>query len=134
MNPDKLPIGKTHILTIALEDYFHAPAFRGLIDQRSWSRFESRYEKSALAALELLARSNSRATFFVDAWVGQRRPDLLQEVLRQGHEIALSGNSWGSFRSLSGFELREKLRHSYGTATSRESGRSRRNRKFQFVS
>lgn len=112
MNPDKLPIGKTHILTIALEDYFHAPAFRGLIDQRSWSRFESRYEKSALAALELLARSNSRATFFVDAWVGQRRPDLLQEVLRQGHEIALSGNSWGSFRSLSGFELREKLRRS----------------------
>lgn len=108
-------MGRTHILTIALEDYFHAPAFRGLIDQKSWSRFESRYEKSSLAALELLARSNSRATFFVDAWIGQRRPDLLREVLRQGHEIGLSGNSWASFRKLSASELREKLRRSRAT-------------------
>src|SRR5215472_11843724 len=110
MKPGYSSMGRTHILTIALEDYFHAPAFRELICQKSWSRFESRYEKSSLAALELLARSNSRATFFVDAWIGQRRPDLLREVLRQGHEIGLSGNSWASFRNLSASELREKLR------------------------
>ena len=115
MNPEPASPRKTHILTIALEDYFHAPAFRGLIDQKSWSRFETRYEKSSLAALELLARSESTATFFVDAWVGQKRPDLLREILRQGHEIALSGNSWASFRSLSAGELREKLRRSRAT-------------------
>lgn len=112
MNPESASPRKLHILTIALEDYFHAPAFRGLIDQKSWSRFETRYEKSSVAALELLARSKSTATFFVDAWVGQKRPDLLREILRQGHEIALSGNSWASFRTLSGGELREKLRRS----------------------
>lgn len=103
---------RTHILTIALEDYFHAPAFRGVIDKKSWSRFESRYEKSSQAALELLAPSNSRATFFVDAWVAQKRPELLREILKKGHEIALSGNGWGSFRTLAGTEFREKLRRS----------------------
>lgn len=110
MKPDNSPQRRTHILTIALEDYFHAPAFRGVIDKKSWSRFESRYEKSTLAALELLAVSNSQATFFVNEWVAQKRPDLLKEVLRQGQEIALSGDGGPSFRALSHRELREKIR------------------------
>lgn len=98
---------RPHILTIALEDYFHGPAFRGLIHPKSWGRFESRYEKSALAALELLAKSQSRATFFVNDWVARQRADVLAEVLRQGHEIALSGER--SFRFLEPAALREKL-------------------------
>lgn len=98
---------RPHILTIALEDYFHGPAFRGLIHPKSWGRFESRYEKSALAALDLLAKSQSRATFFVNDWVARQRTDVLAEVLRQGHEIALSGER--SFRFLNPPLLREKL-------------------------
>ncbi len=91
-----------------LEDYFHGPAFRGVIHPKSWGRFESRYEKSALAALDLLAQSGSRATFFVSDWVARQRADVLVEVLRQGHEIALSGDR--SFRFFEPAELREKVR------------------------
>ena len=110
MWPEHLLPAKTHILTIALEDYFHAPAFRGLIDKKSWTRFETRYEKSCLAALELLARSQSRATFFVTPWIAQQSRDVLKEILRQGNEIALSGDGGASFRSLTAAELRERLR------------------------
>lgn len=99
-----------HILTIALEDYFHGAAFRGLINPKSWGRFETRFEKSAMAALELLNCSGSRATFFVNEWVAKQRPSVLAEVLRQGHEIALSGNGDLSFRFLKPAELRNRLR------------------------
>jgi polysaccharide deacetylase family protein (PEP-CTERM system associated) len=100
---------RTHILTIALEDYFHGAAFRGLIHPRSWGRFETRFEKSAMAALELLSRSGSRATFFAGEWIARQRPSVLEEILRQGHEIALSGAEL-SFRFLRPAELRNRVR------------------------
>lgn len=103
-------MSRTHILTIALEDYFHAPAFRGVIGEKTWSRFETRYEMSTLSALELLAASKSHATFFVGPWLAQRCPDVLCEIVRQGHEIALSGNMGPSFRTLSRSEFREMVR------------------------
>src|SRR5882757_7446624 len=103
-------MSKTHILTIALEDYFHAPAFLGVIEQKSWGRFETRYEKSTLSALELLAHSKSRATFFVGPWLAQKCPEVLREIVRQGHEIALSGDRAPGFRTLPKDEFREKVR------------------------
>ncbi|HWF07887.1 MAG TPA: DUF3473 domain-containing protein [Bryobacteraceae bacterium] len=101
---------RTHVLTIALEDYFHGAAFRGLIHPRSWGRFETRFEKSAMAALELLSRSGSRATFFANEWIARQRPGVLGEIIRQGHEIALSGVGDLSFRFLKPGELRNRLR------------------------
>ena len=106
---------RKHILTIALEDYFHAPAFRGFIDQKQWGRFESRYENSCLSALDRLDRAGSSATFFVNSWVARDRPDLLREVVRRGHEIAVSGDGVPSFRGLTRTELREHVRNSRAT-------------------
>jgi len=112
MQPVNLQKPKTHILTITLEDYFHAPAFRGVIDRKAWGRLETRYEKSSLAALELLAQSKSMATFFVSPWMAQRCSDLLKEVLRRGHEIALSGDRGAGLRALSPGALTDELRRS----------------------
>lgn len=112
MKPESAPKSRTHILTIALEDYFHAPAFRGVIGKKSWGRLDSRFENNALEALDWLARSHSRATFFVSPWVARKCPDLLKEILRRGQEIALSGDGGPGFRTLSRSDLREKLRRS----------------------
>lgn len=106
---------KTHILTIALEEYFHAPSFRGVIGEKSWGRFESRYEKSALSALSLLASSKSTATFFVGPWLAQKCPDVLREIVRQGHEIALAGDRGPCFRTLPQAEFRERVRRARST-------------------
>jgi polysaccharide deacetylase family protein (PEP-CTERM system associated) len=100
----------THILTIALEEYFHAPAFRGVIGEKSWGRFEMRYERSTRSALDLLARSESRATFFVGPWLARKCPDVLREIVRQGHEIALSGDRGPGFRTLAPAAFREVVR------------------------
>ena len=99
-----------NILTIALEDYFHGPAFSKIINQTRWGRFETRFEENCLAVLQKLEAAESRATFFVNSWVAQTRPDLLREVIRQGHEIALAGQRSVSFRRLSPKTLRDNVR------------------------
>jgi polysaccharide deacetylase family protein (PEP-CTERM system associated) len=103
-------MSRTHILTVALEDYFHGPAFRGLIGEKSWGRFETRYETSTLSALDSLAKSGSHATFFVGPWLAQKCPEVLREVVRQGHEIALSGDRAPGFRTLAREHFRETIR------------------------
>jgi polysaccharide deacetylase family protein (PEP-CTERM system associated) len=101
---------KKHILSIALEDYFHGPAFSDFIDRKYWARFETRFEQNCLNVLDRLDRYESKATFFVSAWVAQSRPDLSREVIRRGHELALAGSRGVSFRFLSPDELRKRVR------------------------
>lgn len=50
-----------HVLTIAVEDYFHVAALRGAIRDEHWSRLEPRLERNLDATLELLARFGARA-------------------------------------------------------------------------
>jgi len=101
---------KKQILSIALEDYFHGPAFSKYIDRKHWARFETRFEQNCLEVFDKLERSGSKATFFVNAWTAQSCPDLSREVIRRGHELALAGSRNGSFRFLSPEELRKRIR------------------------
>jgi polysaccharide deacetylase family protein (PEP-CTERM system associated) len=107
---DQGSMSRTHVLTVTLEDYFHAPAFRGIIGEKSWSRFETRYEKSSLAALELLARTQSHATFFVGPWLARKCPEILRQILQQGHEVALSGDRGPAGRTMTPGEFRGVVR------------------------
>jgi polysaccharide deacetylase family protein (PEP-CTERM system associated) len=100
---------RKHILSIALEDYFHGPAFSKVISRKRWGHFETRFEQNCLDVLEKLDRVGSVATFFANSWIARRRPDLLKEVVRRGHEIALAGQRGVSFRFLSREALREQL-------------------------
>jgi polysaccharide deacetylase family protein (PEP-CTERM system associated) len=43
--------------------------------------------------LDALDRHQAHATFFFLGWIAERRPDMVQEVLRRGHEIGSHG--WG---------------------------------------
>ncbi len=101
---------RKHILSIALEDYFQGPAFARLISDKHWHRFETRFEQNCFQVLDRLDQVQSRATFFVNSWVARRRPDLLCEVVRRNHEIALAGARELDFRRVSREELRQQLR------------------------
>ncbi len=101
---------RTHVLTITLEDYFHAPAFRGIIGEKTWGRFDTRYEKSSMAALELLARAESRATFFVGPWLARKCPEILRQIVQSGHEVALSGERGVAGRTAKPDEFRSMVR------------------------
>lgn len=104
--------GGNLLLTVSVEDYFHGKAFAGVIDERQWPRFEARVEKNTLASLELLRRTGSQATFFFLDWVAGRHPDLVREVIRQGHEVACGANSNRGFRHLSSREFSEEAARS----------------------
>ena len=56
-------------MSIDVEDYFQVGAFNQLIQRGQWYRFETRLEKNTDRALEMLARYDIKATFFVLGWV-----------------------------------------------------------------
>jgi peptidoglycan/xylan/chitin deacetylase (PgdA/CDA1 family) len=63
-----------HILTVNLEDYFQVGAFNRFIQKNRWQRFESRVEVTTDRALELLAKHDVKATFFVLGWIADQFP------------------------------------------------------------
>jgi polysaccharide deacetylase family protein (PEP-CTERM system associated) len=82
---------KKHILTIAVEDYFHVAALRGAIRRKHWERLEPRLEANLDDVLVLLDRYGARATFFVFGWIADSQPHLIRRIVEQGHEVASRG-------------------------------------------
>src|SRR5688500_4318511 len=76
---------RTHVLTIALEDYFHVTPLETVIPEDRWYRFEMRLEASTRRTLDLLDECGARATFFVLGWVADAAPEVVQEVVARGH-------------------------------------------------
>lgn len=102
--------GITDAMSVDLEDYFHVEAFAGNISRADWPRFESRVRRNTERVLELFARYNCRATFFVLGWVAERQPALIREVASAGHEIACHSYWHRRVNTLSPAEFREDLK------------------------
>ena len=100
---------RSHVLTIAVEDYFQAAALRGAVTPRQWSRFERRVERNTRAALDLLEATGSRATFFVVGWIADQLPELVREIVRRGHEVASKGYHHRAIREMTPEQFREDL-------------------------
>jgi polysaccharide deacetylase family protein (PEP-CTERM system associated) len=101
------PRPRSHLLTIALEDYFHN--FERVIQRAHWPRFEMRVEQSTRRALDLLDEFGIRATFFTLGWIANTVPEVIREVASRGHEIASKGYSQQRVRALSVEEFRDDL-------------------------
>jgi polysaccharide deacetylase family protein (PEP-CTERM system associated) len=80
-----------HILTVNLEDYFQVGAFSQHIQQNRWRRFESRVEITTDRTLDLLAKHQATATFFVLGWIAEQYPHVVKKVADAGHEVAVRG-------------------------------------------
>jgi polysaccharide deacetylase family protein (PEP-CTERM system associated) len=77
--------------TVDVEDYYQVTAFERSIDRSDWEQHESRVVDNTRRVLDLLDRHDTKATFFVLGWIAQRRPDLVREIHRRGHEIGSHG-------------------------------------------
>lgn len=80
-----------HVLTINIEDYYQVGAFSHLIPFAEWERFEDRIRRNTDRALDLLAETGARATFFVSGWIAEKHGDLLRGIVDAGHEVAAQG-------------------------------------------
>lgn len=73
--------------TVDVEDYFHVSAFADRIAPEDWGRFDCRVERNTHVLLDLAARHQTRATFFILGWVADLYPRLLRDIQSAGHEI-----------------------------------------------
>jgi len=80
-----------HHFTVDLEEYFQVSAFESRVARSDWTRFASRVATQVPRLLDLLARHEAHATFFVLGWVAERHADLIRTIARAGHEIASHG-------------------------------------------
>jgi len=99
-------------LTIDLEDWYHPELVRHHLPASGASEDEVRrtlIERSTRQLLDLLRERGIAATFFVVGEVAQQRPQLIQAIAAQGHEVACHGMShkplWDMTASSFGAEL-----------------------------
>jgi polysaccharide deacetylase family protein (PEP-CTERM system associated) len=85
--------GVVNALSIDLEDWFCVQNLAQVIRRDDWDRQEQRVAANTERLLALLSRRGVTATFFVLGWVARRRPDLVAEIEKQGHEIGTHGYS-----------------------------------------
>lgn len=104
------PQNKKHLLTVLVEDYFHVGAFENLIREGNWSRFDPRFEKNTLKALDMLDEFDAKATFFILGWIAEQNPRIVREIAARGHELASRGFYHRSLNQLTPEEFREDLR------------------------
>ncbi|OGB00572.1 MAG: polysaccharide deacetylase [Burkholderiales bacterium RIFCSPHIGHO2_12_FULL_69_20] len=81
----------TNALTIDVEDYFQVSAMAPFIRRSEWDTRECRVERNVDRILAMLAQQGTHATFFTLGWVAERYPQLVRQIVNQGHELASHG-------------------------------------------
>lgn len=78
---------RTGILTIDVEEWFHAHNYREKVDPRTWADHPHRARTGVDRLLALCDDLGIRATWFVLGWTAERAPELVREIAAAGHEI-----------------------------------------------
>ena len=101
-----------HVLSFDVEEHFQVSAFWSDARRQQWDRLESRVEQNTLRLAELLAHTETKATFFVLGWVAERHPGLVKALVKQGHEIASHGYGHELVTNQTESEFRDDVRRS----------------------
>jgi peptidoglycan/xylan/chitin deacetylase (PgdA/CDA1 family) len=96
-----------NVFTIDVEDWYHTMDFN--FPMESWDKYEDRVEVGLRLILEVLARHNVRATFFVLGCVAKKYPDLIKEIAGLGHEIGSHGTNHRMVTTQNREEFREDV-------------------------
>lgn len=103
-----------NILTIDLEDWYH-----GLLSlDRSTVKYKKlpvRIKDSASRIIELLEEKKTKATFFVLGEIAEKNPDLVENISKQKHEVAVHGFSHTLANQMTEREFREDIRRARET-------------------
>jgi len=78
-------------ISFDVEEFFQVANLSAHFPPESWDEVASRLDAGMDPVLDSLARHRAHATFFFLGWIAERRPDLVQRCLREGHEIASHG-------------------------------------------
>ncbi len=80
-----------NVLSVDVEEYYHATIFQEAAGQVTAAERESRVERCVERILALLAARRVRATFFVLGEVAAGHPAMVRRLADLGHEVACHG-------------------------------------------
>jgi polysaccharide deacetylase family protein (PEP-CTERM system associated) len=75
------------ILTIDVEEWFHAHNYAAKVASSTWEGIPRRAEEGVDRLLEMCEELGIRATFFVLGWLAERAPALVRRIADAGHEV-----------------------------------------------
>lgn len=96
--------------TIDVEEHFQVSAFEAAVPRSDWEELASRVENNVSRLLDLLARHETKATFFTLGWVAERHPDMIRRIVNEGHELASHGYSHVRVNTQSAEAFRDDVR------------------------
>lgn len=70
-----------NFMSVDLEDYYCDLPFS------SWSNYQEKVVRNTHKILELFKEHNVKATFFTLGYIAEKFPDLIHEIIKEGHEI-----------------------------------------------
>jgi len=84
----------TNVMTVDVEDWYHSSLdlFKDSPVQHG-AKPDASVVDNTLQTLDLLSKTDNKATFFVLATVAEHYPDIVKEILSRGHEVATHGYS-----------------------------------------
>ncbi|KUO64413.1 MAG: hypothetical protein APF84_10595 [Gracilibacter sp. BRH_c7a] len=83
----------TNTLTIDIEDWYHTEFFQNKFSYKEWDNLSSVVPAAIDFILPFLRERNIKATFFVLGYIAERFPDVVDNLIGAGHEIACHGYS-----------------------------------------
>jgi polysaccharide deacetylase family protein (PEP-CTERM system associated) len=69
-----------NILTFDVEEWFHLLAFDNTRTEAQWGKYEVRIYENVDRILDILERTNTKATFFIIGWVAKTYPDVVKKI------------------------------------------------------
>ena len=109
MKLSEKPSDFVNAMSVDVEDYFQVSAFEDVINRNKWDSLPLRVEKNTYSILELFEKNNIKATFFTLGWVAERCPNLVRDIVSQGHEMANHGYSHMRATEMTPIEFREDI-------------------------
>jgi polysaccharide deacetylase family protein (PEP-CTERM system associated) len=99
-----------NVLTVDVEEYYHAAIFRRGAGAAHAAGCASRVERSMTRLAALMRAHNARATLFFLGEVAAAHPSLLRDLAADQHEIACHGDRHDNVSSLTPKEFRADIR------------------------
>lgn len=75
------------ILTFDIEEWYHLLDNTSTKTEKEWRNYEVRIHQNTDRILEILERTNTKATFLVVGWIAEKFPEVVRKIVDTGHEI-----------------------------------------------
>lgn len=78
-------LDNVNILTFDIEEWFHLLDNDDTRTEDKWNKYEVRIHKNVDRILDILEKSNTKASFFIIGWIAKKYPDVVKKISEKYH-------------------------------------------------